>query len=881
MPGRRKRRSSLPREARELLAHLRQSSKAELPQVQHLLGTCREAANAREDNFGWQPLMFAAHVGNAALLGKLLDAGADLHARCEAGCTALHMAARCGHLAVLDHLLQRGANLDARSDGGRTPLMWSSIGGFLEAVAALAEASAEVDAKDDNGRTACMWAAQHGHTTVVRRLLISGVDLSICDNDGRALEEYADDYDRLCNSVKGLEARRGVETPSQAIADAFVASLELIAFAEAGDWKAVDDSLKAGACVSTRAGPLLRSPLAWAAIHGAPSASKTLCWARAQLEGRDSMGWTALHYAVHVGSGATVSMLCYIGADFASTTDSGDTVLHLAARADAAAMLQLLHPVCQDLSVLDGSDHTPLQAATMCGCAASVQTLLALHADVSCRDVRGRSLFAVSMVHGHIAVAHAMLEPLREVPQPWHEDKLGELLQRLPGVSTVSAQPPGTKKQRKQRVGAKPAGLRAIAEVAEVESSDSSECGRPASRQSRASGRPLSARSNASGQSRTSAQSRASARSRGSSRSVASTRSKGSTYSLASLRSKSSTSGQTRLTAAGLAAAGAHNPDNAVGRPRSSKPAASTRSADRSEGGSGFSRRQLGRSRSGSPGAGCEASQCQHIRSKGGSRSGSPSCTSSRSNSRPSSRGSTGSRASVASSRESVASSRISAKSAVSRMSGSSAASSCAGSRGRRTVGRKAGSKAGSKTNPVRGGSRRGGSGVRRLSGNAARPRAAANVADHPAGLLLAACEVSARLGEVVKAAGPALTTAAAMSTADNDGRSPLALAVAGRHADLVCWLLQHRAPVDAADASGSTALMLAAAKPDMLATIHLLEARADVNIRDKRGRTAADVCPSADLRKALQTRAEREAVESRMQRSCSLPAISKSRSRQ
>jgi len=74
---------------------------------------------------------------------------------------------------------------------------------------------------------------------------------------------------------------------------------------------------------------------------------------------------------------------------------------------------------------------------------------------------------------------------------------------------------------------------------------------------------------------------------------------------------------------------------------------------------------------------------------------------------------------------------------------------------------------------------------------------------------------------------------------------------------------------------------MLAAAKPDMLATIHLLEARADVNIRDKRGRTAADVCPSADLRKALQTRAEREAVESRMQRSCSLPAISKSRSRQ
>jgi len=137
---------------------------------------------------------------------------------------------------------------------------------------------------------------------------------------------------------------------------------------------------------------------------------------------------------------------------------------------------------------------------------------------------------------------------------------------------------------------------------------------------------------------------------------------------------------------------------------------------------------------------------------------------------------------------------------------------------------------------------------------------------------------VSARFGEVVKTAGPALTAAVAMSTTDNDGRGPLALAVAGRHSDMVCWLLELRAPVDAADASGSTALMLAAAKPERMATMHLLEARADVSIRDKDGRTAADLCASIDLRKALQMRAERDAVESRMQRSCSLPAISKPR---
>jgi ankyrin repeat protein len=78
----------------------------------------RDEAN---DNVkGRTPLMLAAYRGNAAAVINLLERGADVNARDEAGDTALMFAAHRGHGLVVALLLQYGANVYARARNGWT-----------------------------------------------------------------------------------------------------------------------------------------------------------------------------------------------------------------------------------------------------------------------------------------------------------------------------------------------------------------------------------------------------------------------------------------------------------------------------------------------------------------------------------------------------------------------------------------------------------------------------------------------------------------------------------------------------------------------------------------------------------------------------------------
>lgn len=79
-----------------------------------------EAAQG-EGTGGVTPLMYAALYGDAGAMRLLLDRGADVNIRNDAGATALMWAARDLEKARL--LLDRGADVNARSLDGRTPLM--------------------------------------------------------------------------------------------------------------------------------------------------------------------------------------------------------------------------------------------------------------------------------------------------------------------------------------------------------------------------------------------------------------------------------------------------------------------------------------------------------------------------------------------------------------------------------------------------------------------------------------------------------------------------------------------------------------------------------------------------------------------------------------
>ena len=78
------------------------------------------------------------------MASALLNAGAAVDARDDAGFTALHSAAELGILPLIDALLQRGAdpNASAEVDGkGVTPLHLAATRGHADAISRLAEAS--------------------------------------------------------------------------------------------------------------------------------------------------------------------------------------------------------------------------------------------------------------------------------------------------------------------------------------------------------------------------------------------------------------------------------------------------------------------------------------------------------------------------------------------------------------------------------------------------------------------------------------------------------------------------------------------------------------------------------------------------------------------
>lgn len=102
--------------------------------------------------------MAATIRGDGAAAELLLDRGANVNARDNAGVTALMLAARNGHTALLRRLLDRGATVEARTRDG-----W----------------------------TALTYAAWTGHPDVARRLLTAGADPALTDRSGWSPLMYA------------------------------------------------------------------------------------------------------------------------------------------------------------------------------------------------------------------------------------------------------------------------------------------------------------------------------------------------------------------------------------------------------------------------------------------------------------------------------------------------------------------------------------------------------------------------------------------------------------------------------------------------------------------------------------------------------------------
>jgi ankyrin repeat protein len=90
-------------------------------------------------------LIEASWFGRTEIVEKLLNEGANVHAKDEDGYTALMMASENGHTEIVEKLLEGGANVDEKHDNGNTALIYATVSSRPETVAMLLTWGADVN----------------------------------------------------------------------------------------------------------------------------------------------------------------------------------------------------------------------------------------------------------------------------------------------------------------------------------------------------------------------------------------------------------------------------------------------------------------------------------------------------------------------------------------------------------------------------------------------------------------------------------------------------------------------------------------------------------------------------------------------------------------
>ena len=310
----------------------------------------------------------------------------DINQKDQYGNTKLHYAARDGRIDEVKDLLARGAHINSKGQGGWTALHCAAY----KNQAAIAEhllagnltGKADINATTNDGLTPLMIAAENGALGVVNWLLCAKANIQIKDKIGwTALH---------CAAYKNQAA----------IAEHLLAG---------------NLTGKADINATTNDG---LTPLMIAAGHGALGVVNWLLCAKANIQIKDKIGWTALHHAAAKNQVAIAEILLKGNptgkADINATINDGLTPLMIAVASGAVGVVNWLLDAKANIQAKDKNGLTALHRAAYKNQVAIAQRLLAGNstgkADINATTNYGQTSLMIAAANGAVDVVNWLLD---------------------------------------------------------------------------------------------------------------------------------------------------------------------------------------------------------------------------------------------------------------------------------------------------------------------------------------------------------------------------------------------------------------------------------------------------------------------------------------
>jgi len=238
---------------------------------------------------GTTALHWAVQSNDLQLADLLLRNGASASAANKAGATPLLLATQNGNAAMVERLLTAGADPNVPlTKTGDTALMMAARTGKADAVKILLDHKAQVNALETwGGTTPLMWAVSERHPDVAKMLVEHGADVN------------AKSYFVPSASGRGFEGTTPVPPkPNQPIEE-FASGMftPLMFAARENDLESAKLLVKAGADVNARAGDG-KDALSLAFFDGSYDVADFLIDSHANLNQKDAQRFTPLFWAV-------------------------------------------------------------------------------------------------------------------------------------------------------------------------------------------------------------------------------------------------------------------------------------------------------------------------------------------------------------------------------------------------------------------------------------------------------------------------------------------------------------------------------------------------------------------------------------------------------